>query len=418
MTLRNLLVLAIALTAFTGCKRDTPPSKPANTGYSVQTWVLPAEAGSMAPDLLTAPGGRVLLSWINRTQGRRNALQFASYTEATGWQSQPRTVAVGNALLANAADTPHLLATPDGALWMQWLQTQPDSPSGYDTVLARSKDGGMNWDQITRVNSDGKPAEHGFAALWPNGSNSAGIAWLDGRDQEAMGEGSEAHHTMGAMQLRSNLFTLDLQRGTDAVVDARTCDCCQTAVAMTAKGPLLAWRDRSEDEVRDIALARFENNAWTAPKPVHADGWKVESCPVAGPALAASGDSAVVLWYSEAGGTPHLQLARSNDAGDSFLAPVTVEAGAHVLGRSAVGIDAKQVWVAWLREDAHGQTLQLARYTRDLSKRLQTFAVAKLGARGMASGYPKLAVDAGGVWLAWTDVVDGVAHLKGARVAH
>lgn len=37
MTLRNLLVLAIALTAFTGCKRDTPPSKPANAGYSVQT---------------------------------------------------------------------------------------------------------------------------------------------------------------------------------------------------------------------------------------------------------------------------------------------------------------------------------------------------------------------------------------------
>ena len=103
-----------------------------------------------------------------------------------------------------------------------------------------------------------------------------------------MGEGSEAHHAMGAMQLRSNLFTLDLQRGTDAVVDARTCDCCQTAVAMTAKGPLLAWRDRSEDEVRDIAVARFENNAWTAPKPVHADGWKVESCPVAGPALALS----------------------------------------------------------------------------------------------------------------------------------
>ena len=417
MTLRNALAIAIALSAITGCKRDTPTTKPANAGYSVQTWVLPAEAGSMAPDLATGPDGRVLLSWINRTQGRRNALQFASYNEVTGWQSQPRTVAVGNSLVANAADTPHVLATADGALWVQWLQTQPDSPSGYDTVLARSKDGGMNWSQITRVNSDGQPAEHGFAALWPDSANSAGIAWLDGRDQQAMGTGA-AQHTMGAMQLRSNQFNLDLQRGSDAVVDARTCDCCQTAVAMTAKGPLLAWRDRSDDEIRDIAVARFENNAWRAPKPVHADGWKVESCPVAGPALAASGDSAVVLWYSEAGGTPHLQLARSDDDGDSFLPPVSVASGAHVLGRSAVGIDAKQVWVAWLHEEAHGQRLQLARYSPDLSKRLQTFDVAKLGARGIASGYPKLAVDAGGAWLVWTDVVEGVAHLKGARVAH
>ena len=110
----------------------------------------------------------------------------------------------------------------------------------------------------------------------------------------------------------------------------------------------------------------------------------------------------MVLWYSEAGGTPHLQLARSRDAGDSFAAPVMLDSGAAVLGRAAIAMDAKQVWVAWLHENAHGQTLQLARYNADLSKRLQTFEVAKLGARGMASGYPKLAVDAGGAWLAWT----------------
>ena len=35
-----------------------------------------------------------------------------------------------------------------------------------------------------------------------------------------------------------------------------------------------------------------------------------------------------------------------------------------------------------------------------------------------ASGTPKLAVDAGGAWLAWTDVgEDGVAQLKGARIS-
>lgn len=417
MNTRTALAFALVLTLplLAACKRDAQPARPTNGDYAVQTWALPAEAGSVAPDLVTAPGGRVLLGWINRRQGRRNALQFASYTDETGWQSQPRTIAVGNALVANAADTPHLLATPDGAMWVQWLQTQPDDAAGYDVVLARSRDGGMRWEQITRVNNDGVEAEHGFASLWPDGADALGIAWLDGRAQGG-GEGEGHHHAGGAMQLRANRFDMGLQRDADAVVDARACDCCQTAVAMTARGPLLAYRDRSDDVVRDIAVSRLQNGVWRKPVTVHADGWNVDSCPVAGPALAASGNAAVVLWYSEAGGTPSLRLARSLDAGDSFSAPVTVEDGAQVLGRAAVGLDAKQVWVAWLRERPQGQTLMLARYAPDLSKKLQQLEVATLGARGMASGYPKLAVDVGGAWLVWTDVVGGVAHLKGARV--
>lgn len=421
MNTRTALAFAFAcsLPLLAACKRDATPPKPANGDYAAQTWVLPAEAGSMAPDLVSAPGERVLLSWINRRGGRRNALQFASYTEQAGWQSQPRTIAVGNSLIANAADTPHLLATPDGALWAQWLQRQPDDAGGYDLVLARSRDGGMAWTQITRVNDDARPVEHGFAALWPDGADALGIAWLDGRAQ-GIGEahGPDGHNAVsGAMQLRANRFDMSLNRGVDAQVDARSCDCCQTAVAMTARGPLLAYRDRSDDEIRDIAVTRLENGAWSAPKIIHADGWKIDACPVAGPALAASGDTAVVAWYSEAGGTPTLRLARSPNSGDRFFAPVAVDAGAAVLGRAAVAIDTQQVWVAWLREDAQGQTLMLARYALDLSKPLQKIQIAKLGARGLASGYPKLAVDAGGAWLVWTDVVKGAAHLKGARIA-
>ncbi|MCR6495185.1 glycoside hydrolase [Thermomonas sp. S9] len=404
------------------CQRTSAPPRPANGDYAVQTWVLPAEAGSMAPALVAGPGGRVLLGWINRREGRRNALQFASYTEADGWQSQPRTIAIGNALQANAADPPHLLATPDGALWAQWVQTQPDAAGGTDVVLARSKDGGMAWEQITRVNTDGMPTEHGFAALWADGSDGAGVAWLDGRGKRPApphGAATGAHDEgEGDMQLRANRFTLDLARGSDAVVDVRSCDCCQVAVALTRRGPLLAWRDRDANEVRDIATARYQQGAWTAPRIAHADGWKVEGCPVNGPALAAHDANVALAWYSEGSGQPAVYLARSQDAGDQFDPPVTVAAGPNVLGRPAVALDARQVWVAWLEQADRGQRLQLARYAPDLSRRLQTLTLATLATRGLASGYPRLVVDEGGAWLAWTDVdASGVAHLKGARVA-
>jgi hypothetical protein len=282
----------------------------------------------------------------------------------------------------------------------------------------------MTWNQITRVNDDTSASEHGFAALWPRSANTIGIAWLDGRDQQVAQAGGEhdtqpkgdAHHA-GAMQLRANGFDMDLARGADAVLDARACDCCQTDAAYTDRGVLLAWRDRSDDEVRDIVVSRLQDDgAWTKPVAVHADGWKVEACPVNGPALAANGNAAVVAWYSEAGDTPTVRIARSTNAGDAFAAPVVVDSGAAVRGQVDVAVDSQQAWVAWLREDAKGQALMLARYNPDLSKRLQLIEVARLGARGHASGTPRLAVDAGGAWLAWTDVVDGVADLRGVRV--
>lgn len=370
----------------------------------------------MAPDLTATADGRLLLSWLSKQEGRRTALQFGSYTDAGGWQSQPRTIAVGQSLMANWADVPHILATPDGALWVQWLQANASGPSAYDVVLARSRDGGQNWAQMTRVNQEASGSYSGFVALWAAANNRLGIAWLDGSGKTA---GHEEHdgYGGGAMQLRTNAFDMNLERGEDVTVDALVCDCCQTDVAITAGGPLLAWRGRSEGEIRDILTARLDAGSWTVPKPVHADGWKTEACPVNGPAVAARGNDAVVAWYSEGDGAPAVRIARSGDAGDSFAAPVVVARGQDVLGRVDAALDGQQAWVAWLREDEANQTLMLARYSTDLSKELQRIEVASLQGRGRATGFPKLVVHADVAWLVWTDVIDGVAQLQGARIA-
>ena len=418
MKTTHACLIGLTVLALAACKPSAPDAhaKPAANGdYQHEVWVLPAAAGSSSPDLSIAPDGRLLLSWINRTQGRRNALQFGTYTDKGGWQSQPRTVAIGNSLVVNWADTPHFRGTPDGALWMQWLQSVEGEPGAYDSMLARSRDGGMNWSQMTRVNNDGKAAEHGFAAMWPEGEDRIGIAWLDGRGKDPAH--GEDHDAEGAMQLRALDFNQDLERGADIELDGKTCDCCQTDVALTSKGPLVVYRDRSDDDIRDIAVVRRNAGKWAAPVSVHADGWKITGCPVNGPAIAASGNDAVVGWYSEAGGNPALRLARTTNAGDTFAAPVLVDSGKQVLGQVDVAVDAKQAWVTWLREANGVQTLMLARYTPDLSRELQRMEIAKLKGRGHATGTPKLVVDSTAAWLVWTDVIDGVAHLQGARIA-
>lgn len=241
------------------------------------------------------------------------------------------------------------------------------------------------------------------------------MAWLDGRNTAGGGHGGHDAHA-GAMSLRAVAFGPALERSDESELDPRTCDCCQTDAAMTARGPLLVYRDRDGNEIRDIVTTRFDAGAWTLPRKVHDDRWKMPACPVNGPAIAAQGMQAWVAWYTAAGDTPRLRLARSQNAGDDFLPPVEVDSGAQVQGRAGVAVADDAVWVSWSREDGEGQTLWLARYDAALGKQLQRTQVAKLQGRGRATGFAQLAVGPEGAYLVWTDVVDGKPALHGAQV--
>ncbi|MGN6113139.1 MAG: sialidase family protein [Luteimonas sp.] len=435
--MRRLAFLLLPL-ALAACHRGGPgaaastasaaPADPA-APVAVHEWPLPSAVGSAQPDVAVTPDGRLLLSWINRVEGRRNALQFVAMAEDGHWQSAARTIVVGNSLMANWANTPHIAQTPDGALWVQFMQQRGEGHAG-DVALSRSTDGGFNWASPIAVNDDGVEAEHGFAALWPAARDAIGVAWLDGRDNAESdmghGAGAMAHGAAkrdgaamrpeGRTALRAAVFGTDLQRSGETVVDAKTCDCCNTAIAATARGPLLVYRDRSDKEVRDIVAVRYDGKAWSKPVPVHADGWVMPGCPVNGPAVAADGDAVLVAWYTEAGGQPSVRVARSSDDGASFAAPLTLDQGDAVQGRAALALDAAQAWILWIREDATGQSLWLSRRTPDLKREYQRLEVAKLQGRGRATGFPKIALRGGDAYVAWTDIEDGVPRLHGAVI--
>jgi hypothetical protein len=413
------IALALAF-GLAGCGREAPTQAPPAVATGLQSWSLPAPPGSMAPDLATGPNGRMALLWLNAEPGRRTLLQYAEFGMQDRWEG-PLTIAVGNSFVANAADTPHIAIADDRALWVQYLQRMADG--GYGVRLSTSRSGGMNWSEPLAVNDDAIAAEHGFAALWPAGGDRIGIAWLDGRDAGGEGEhegmpagGHDGEHAHGgATALRAATFGPDLQRQGETVVDARACDCCSTAVARTAKGVVVAYRDRSDAEIRDIATVAFDGKQWSAPRVVHADGWRMQGCPVNGPSLAANGDSLVVGWFTAANDEPRVQLARSQDGGAHFGDPLVLDKGRQVDGRVVVALDANNAWALWLREEFGGSSLWLARLAPDLSAERERAKVATLKARGSASGYPRLALRDGSAYIVWTDTDGGMTQLQGAR---
>ena len=424
---RILLTALFPLLVLAGCggaddRQGT--GEPIPGELQVLDWPLPgAVPGTSAPDLSLSHDGRILLSWIDSQPGRRHSFRYSTWdTRQQRWTRAPMTIAIGNRMFVNWADTPHIASTLDGAIWAHWLQKNGDAPTAYDIALVRSPDG-ANWSPPLVPHDDGTPTEHGFASMWPHGTNLLGIAWLDGRATAGGGHaGHETHDPAGhdphgAMALRAALVDPAQRLVLESVIDTRVCDCCQTSVALTSRGPLLFYRGRTADEVRDVLVARLEGNVWSAPKRVHADDWRVRGCPVNGPAAAGHGHGVVVAWYTEGGGEPQVRVAHSADAGDAFGEPLVLDAGAPVLGRVAVALDGQQAGVLWLREEAAGQSLWYARLAPDLSRELGRQQVATLQGRGHATGFPRLVLHGGVAHAVWTDVVEGRPQLRGAQLS-
>lgn len=411
--MRPVLILSLCCAMFSACRQESAAPAQAAVPTPVYTrhdWPLPTGMPSAQPDLALADDGRVLLSWIE-SNDKLHALKLAAFDGAR-W-SETREVARGDDWFVNWADTPHVAAS-GGKWWAHWLRKSEATGHAYDVVLSRSEDRGATWSAPTLVNTDGVRGEHGFVSMWPEANGALGIAWLDGRKAGGGHGGHEGHG--GAMTLRTALFDAAGERISESELDARTCDCCQTAMAQTSRGPLLAWRDRDENEIRDIVVARRDGDAWTSLHKVHDDQWQMPACPVNGPSLAARGNDAWVAWYTAAGNRPRVALAHSADAGDNFAPALEIDSGDAVQGRVAVAATSDAVWVGWLREDAQGQSLWLAVYDAGLTHERQRIRVAELQGRGRGTGFPQLLAAGDDVYFVWTDIADGRPTLRGVRI--
>ena len=184
-------------------------------------------------------------------------------------------------------------------------------------------------------------------------------------------------------------------------LDERACDCCQTHAAMTTEGPIVVYRDRTANEIRDISIVRRVRGAWTAPKPVHNDGWEVNFCPVNGPFVAAAGRRVAVSWYTAAKDTPRVKVAFSSDAGATFSAPITVDEG-NPAGRVAtVLLDDGSALVSWIERTGGDTASVKARRVREKEGAGPSVIVTASSA-ARASGFPRMARSGNQIYFAWT----------------
>lgn len=372
------------------------PAEPLGVGSS-------ATPGAAAAFAVEPAAGRVSAGWVDAPAQGRDAHLVVRPDLAAPAVDTVRDP--GGGLTVYGETPPKLVYAPGGpragTLYAAYLVTRavPGHKWPVNALrLASSRDGGRTWSAPRTVQSDaangGSTDDHALAVA---ADGSLVLTWLAMTGHDS--------HTYLARSTDGGV-TWSAPRVVDA---GPSCPCCRTAVAAGPDGALYAaWRKifpapaggpaAAPPQVRDIAVARSADGGrtWGAPVRVHADEWRVDYCPDAGPSLRVGADGAVhVAWWTGKEGAAGVRYARSADGGRTFGEPVPLGVGArskaaHVQLAVAGCGEAATVAAVW--EDGTRQAAPLvARVSRDGGR---TFGPADvLSAAGAQVGYPVVALE-------------------------
>lgn len=351
------LLFNALIVIFLGC-HDTVPI---NEIELVSTEILCENCQS--PNLHLQGNGELLISYIKAKSDSLDQLLLHNY--ANGKTSPSSLIIEGQNWFVNWADIPGVVSMDQigSKIMAHWLQMSAGGTYDYDVACAITDDDIRSSESPFVLHDDGIPAEHGFVTMISDESG-VFVTWLDGRntktplpDLESNKNIEHEHgghtHDHGAtmpMTLRAAWIDKAGNKTNDLEIDNRVCDCCQTDAVMTNSGPIVVYRDRTEDEVRDISIAKYRNGVWVNQK-VQNDNWEIAGCPVNGPAAAYKNGLLAVAWYTEMNGIPKIQVATSSDDGDTFNESILID-GEGALGRVDVVVSEDgDIIITWVNMD-------------------------------------------------------------------
>ena len=391
-SIRGIAIGALTIGGAIGVSASSAADRP-STENPFEVLGSPARPGSAEPFLAVAPDGRVYMTWLEPADSG-TALRFATLS-GSQW-SAPRTIRAGRDFFVNWADFPSIDVLDGRRLSVHWLQRTGRTTYAYGVRIAQSNDGGSTWSRPITPHRDTAQQEHGFVATWREDGR-LGAVWLDGRKFAKQG-----HDMSNEMMLVSTTVLPNGSLGPEVRLDERTCDCCQNAAVMTSAGPVVAYRNPSADEIRDIYVTRRVAGKWTEGRAVHDDRWKIAACPVNGPALAANGADVALAWFTAAGDTARVQVAFSTNAGASFSKPVRIDGGNPAGRVDVVLLPDRSALVSWI-ERTSGDTAAVRVRRVQSSGQVGAPMTVATSSAARTSGFPKMVLSGTTALFAWTE---------------
>ena len=391
-------ILIISLLGIFSCKSKDIPIEEISFSHN----------NSNAQPSLVSNNGLLSLTWISSDEDMNAELNFRQFKDGD-WLN-PMTLAVGSDWFVNWADFPTHAISGDQVL-TSYLKKSAGGSYTYDVFLSLHNLSGEKVKEDFILNTDGFKAEHGFVSIVAKDEEGFLISWLDGRNTvEKDADGNQKPMTIRFAEITNNGDIIN-----ENELDASVCDCCQTSITNTDKGPLVVYRDRSEKEVRDIYVTRNIDDKWEAPAAVHNDGWVIYGCPVNGPKVVSSANNVAVGWFTVYEGKPRVNLSFSESYGSSFGAPIQIN-DHNAIGRvDVVYLNDKEVLVSYMEDDDYDTYLRLKKVSID-GKVSNPITISKIDS-GRNTGVPQLEILNDEIFIVWTVFENENNQLKTVKLS-
>ena len=157
-------------------------------------------------------------------------------------------------------------------------------------------------------------------------------------------------------------------------------------------------------------MTRYDGAKWTPPALVNRDVWKINGCPINGPAIDARGQEVAISWFTAANGAGRSFAAFSSDGGRTFSAPIRVDDEGST-GRVQIALvgDGAAV-VSWVELGKGPSELKVRRITKTGTRSPPTLITI-----GVGTQFPRMAAARSEVVFAWTENSRGLSRLRTAR---
>lgn len=407
----SLFFLLAVFTLFS-CKESSEKKQPLqNTETIVVAIENPSSENSSLPRLFSN-GEELFLSWVS-IKDSLSILNYSKYSDGV-WTASEEIIS-GTDWFVNWADFPQITENK-GNILTSFLQKSADGKYTYDVKLNLYNDSTKTWKKDILLHNDGTQSEHGFVSIKPYVFNSFFITWLDGRNTIG-GHENHSEHGVGAMTLRGAIVFEDGSVDYDTLLDEKVCDCCNTAATIGPDDELIvAYRDRSDEEVRDISIKRWiTKGGWQPSVTVGNDNWKIAGCPVNGPAIDIFENTIGVAWFTATEDEGKVQIAFSENNRETFAEPIRVDAG-NATGRvDIVMLSETEAAVLWMEPQGEDEVIQLVKVNANGDVGIP-ITISKTSPE-RASGFPQLERVGATLYVAWTVTSNGNSKIQMATIS-
>lgn len=370
--------------------------------------IFPSPSGEMAslPHLIKGGDNMLYLSWVEKSDS--NWVYFKYSKLSDGEWTDPELISKGNDWFVNWADYPMIAADMNGNLMAHYLAKSSSGTYSYDVNVVIKPATEQYWSPPIIPHKDGTPTEHGFVTILPQDDNTFLLSWLDGRNTGGGEHNQEGHGNGGAMTIRTAVLDMNSKLTNQQELDNRVCDCCQTGGVMTASGPVIVYRDRSMEEVRDMSFVKRVNSQWTVPKSIARDNWNIAGCPVNGPRVAAINDQFAAAWFTASNKMPAVKVAFSN--GEAFNEPITIDNQMPIGRVDIVMMNEQSALVSWMKTKEDKTVINFRKVNKDGSMGMVQTVAETNGSRG--SGFPQMEKVGDQIYFAWTNLEEKSSTVK------